>query len=87
MPRFYFHVFNDVVAMDEEGIELPDLATAREQAMDAAREMVCEAINKGHLNLDYRIEVTDEGGETLTIVSYRDAFTMTGEMPKPEQPA
>jgi hypothetical protein len=87
MPRFYFHVFNDVVAMDEEGIELPDLAAAREQAMDGARELVCEAINKGHLNLDHRIEVTDEAGETLTIVSYRDAFTMTGEQPKPEQPA
>ncbi|MDB5693258.1 MAG: hypothetical protein JWO81_2321 [Alphaproteobacteria bacterium] len=85
MPRFYFHVFNDVVAMDDEGIELADLAAAREQAMDSAREMVCEAINKGHLNLDHRIEVTDESGAKLMTVSHRDAFTLTGEA-RPEQP-
>jgi uncharacterized protein DUF6894 len=83
MPRFYFHVFNDVVAMDEEGAELPDLEAAREQALEAARELVCESIHHGHLNLDHRIEVAGEGGEKLMTISYRDAFTLTGEAPRP----
>ena len=84
MPRYYFHVFNDVVAIDEEGIELPDLDAAREQAMDSARELVCESIHKGHLNLDHRIEVEDEQRNKVLSISYRDAFTLTGENPQPK---
>jgi hypothetical protein len=83
MPRFYFHVFNDVTATDEEGIELPDAGAAREQALESARELVCESIHKGELNLDHRIEVTDEAGGKVLTISYRDAFTLTGEAPKP----
>jgi hypothetical protein len=82
MPRFYFHVYNDVIAIDEEGLELPDLEAAREQAMDSARELVCESIHKGHLNLDHRIEVDDEHHRRLMTISYRDAFTLTGERPR-----
>lgn len=81
MPRFYFHVYNDVIAIDEEGLELPDVEAAREQATESARELVCEGIHKGHLNLDHRIEVEDEGHERVLTVSYRDAFTVTGERP------
>ena len=82
MPRFYFHVYNDIVAMDEEGLELPDLDAAREQAMESARELVCEGIHKGHLNLDHRIEVEDEAHNSVLTVSYRDAFTVSGERPR-----
>jgi len=82
MPRFYFHVYNDVVAIDEEGLELPDLEAAREQAMDSARELVCESIHKGHLNLDHRIEVEDDTHENVLTLTYRDAFIVTGETPK-----
>ena len=82
MPRFYFHVFNDVIAIDEEGLELPDLETAREQAMESARELVCEGIHKGHLNLDHRIEVEDEAHNKVLILTYREAFTVRGETPK-----
>lgn len=82
MPRFYFHVYNDIIATDEEGLDLPDVDAAREQAMDSARELVCESIHKGHLNLDHRIEVEDEQHHSVMTVSYRDAFTLTGEPPR-----
>jgi hypothetical protein len=81
MPLFYFHLFNDVVVIDDEGVELPDAAAAREQAMESARELVCESIHKGWLNLDHRIEVEDAAHNRLMTVSYRDAFTLTGETP------
>ena len=84
MPRYFFHVFNDVTAIDEEGIELRDLEAAREQALEAARELVCESVHHGHLNLDHRIEVEDEAGKRLLSISYRDAFTVTGEKPRAE---
>ena len=83
MPRFYFHVYNDVIAHDDEGLELADVAAAREQAMESARELVCEGIHKGHLNLDHRIEVEDEDRKPVMTVTYRDAFTVTGEHPHP----
>ena len=82
MPRYFFHVYNDIVATDEEGMELPDLAAAREQALEAARELVCESVHKGQLNLDHRIEVEDAQGNMVLCVSYRDAFTVTGEEPR-----
>jgi hypothetical protein len=81
MPRFYFHVYNDLVAIDEEGLELPDLDAAREQAMESARELVCEGIHQGYLNLDHRIEVEDEAHEKVLTLSFRDAFTVSGEVP------
>ena len=78
MPRFYFHLYNDVIALDEEGAELPDLAAAREYALENAREMVCSSIKAGHLNLDHRIEVTDDGGERVMTLTFRDAFILEG---------
>jgi hypothetical protein len=87
MPRFYFHVFNDVVTTDDEGLDLPDLDAAREQALESARELVCDAVHKGHLNLDHRIEIEDEKGDRLLVLTFRDAFTVTGAAPTPNRTA
>jgi hypothetical protein len=78
MPRFYFHLCNDIIAEDEEGVELRDVEAAREHAIEEARVMVCESIKKGHLNLEHRIAVTDEAGAEVLDVSFRDAFTIEG---------
>ena len=78
MPRYYFHVFNDEVSMDEEGTLLPDLDAARETAMDGCRDLVCESVQKGHLNLDHRIDIADGKGEVVMKVTFRDAFTIQG---------
>jgi hypothetical protein len=56
MPHYYFNIYNDETTLDEEGRELPDLAAARELALDSARDLVCESVHKGHLNLDHRME-------------------------------
>jgi hypothetical protein len=85
MPRYYFHVFNDAVAMDDEGVDLPDLDAAREQALESARELVCDAVHKGHLNLEHRIEIEDEKGERVLTLTFRDAFTVTGAVPAPKK--
>ena len=77
-PRYYFSLFNDVVALDEEGVELPDAAAAYEHAVEEARVMVCESVRKGHLNLEHRIEVTDDSGVSVATVQFRDAFTIEG---------
>jgi hypothetical protein len=60
MPRFYFNLHDDVVAIDDEGRELADVGVARTEAIAAARELICEQVREGRLDLRHRIEVEDE---------------------------
>lgn len=73
MPRFYFHLYNDAVAMDDEGRILPDLDSARAAAVKEAREMMTESVLEGHLTLSHRIDVADETGAVVATVSFRNA--------------
>jgi hypothetical protein len=78
MGRYYSHVFNDEITIDEEGAELPEIEAARARAIEAARALVCESVQKGHLNLDHRIEVADENDARVMTVTFREAFTIRG---------
>lgn len=78
VPRFYFHLYDDGVLIDEEGQELPDLEAAYQRAVENAREMACANIKAGFLNLDYSIEIEDGQGETVLVVTFREAFTHGG---------
>jgi hypothetical protein len=73
MTRYFFHLHADSFVEDEEGIELADLASAREHALEGARDMVCADIRQGWLNLDHSIEITD-GKIQLMRLSFREAF-------------
>ena len=78
MPRYFFHVFNDEITIDEEGADLSDLDAARDFATESARSLVCDSIKKGHLNLDHRIEIADEAGARRLTLTFREAFTLEG---------
>jgi hypothetical protein len=80
MPRYRFHLRNDQIVDDEEGLYLADPGEARRHAIEAAREIACEHIKRyGNVNLDHFIEVADEAGEPIFRVAFRDAFTVIGE--------
>jgi hypothetical protein len=74
VPRFYFHVFDDIVSMDEAGQGADDLAAARAIALDGARDLVCEQVHRGYLNLENYIVVADEQGQELSRIQFREAF-------------
>lgn len=74
MERYFFHLFDDIETHDEEGMELADLAAARRQALSSAREMMCDQMRSGHLNLHHRIEVEDEGGAPVLTVTFASAI-------------
>ncbi|HEX8666914.1 MAG TPA: hypothetical protein VF727_00900 [Allosphingosinicella sp.] len=78
MPRFYFHVHNDIDAEDNEGVELPDVGAARNYAAENARALVCESVRKGHLNLDHYILVTGDTGREVLKLTFRESFTLEG---------
>jgi hypothetical protein len=76
VPRFYFHIFDDIVSMDECGQVADDLEAARAIALDGARELVCEQVHRGYLNLENYIVLADEQGEELCRIEFREAFTV-----------
>ncbi|MBA3512332.1 hypothetical protein [Sphingomonas sp.] len=79
MPRFYFHLYNDVDAPDEEGREMPDLATAHAYTVHLVRFTAAETIkDEGHFVLDHRIEIEDEHGTVLDTVYFKDAVKIEG---------
>jgi Domain of unknown function (DUF6894) len=74
VPRYFFHLYDDVVVMDDEGIELPTIEAARESALTGARAMICDQVSKGKINLGHRIEVADEAGERVHVIAFGDAI-------------
>ena len=78
MRRYFFHVYDAIEARDEEGVELPDAAAAKEEAIRGARALACEQVMHGQLNLAHRIVVEDEGGDTVAVVGFADAIAVQG---------
>ena len=76
MPRFFFHIIDDLVINDDEGIELPDVEAARGTALTGARAMICEQVAKGRITLHHRVEVEDEDGGPVLTLTFGDAVTI-----------
>jgi curved DNA-binding protein CbpA len=75
MARYYLHLFNRAGPVrDEEGTDVPDLAAARFQALQAVRDIVSEEAKKGVVDLHGRIEIADELGSTLHVLPFTDAI-------------
>ncbi len=73
VPRFYFNLFNDVSVVDDEGLELPDLAAAQEQARRGAAQIIAEVLAAGKkLNPRHRLEVQDESGHVVHTLMFSD---------------
>ena len=74
MPRYFFHLHNDVDAPDREGSELDNLEAARKFGLRQARFTAAETIKEaGHIIGDHRIDIEDEEGSVLDTVYFRDA--------------
>lgn len=73
MPRFYFHLRNDLDVPDEEGKELPSLEAALELAASEARKLAGEIVKEsGRITLSHRIDIEDDRHTFLASVSIRD---------------
>jgi hypothetical protein len=72
MPRYFFHVFDDIEAVDHEGLGCPDAEDAVGGAVKAARDWPPK-VRQGQLHLDHRIEVVDGDGSAVATVQFRTA--------------
>jgi hypothetical protein len=69
MRRFYFHLRQDgELVLDDEGIELPDVATARREAERGARELLAEAIKASKDTVPEAFVIADEHGREVDTV-------------------
>ena len=79
MPRFYFHVHDgEKATLDNEGIELPDTAAVREEALAAAREMMSDGMRSGEDWLGWRFEIAGEQGVPLLMVPFTEGIRESG---------
>ena len=77
MPRYYFHLRNDLSVDDPEGAELPDLDAARIRAEKYAVDMsAASVLEHARINLRHRIEVADASGKTVLTVTFGDVVTV-----------
>ena len=77
MPRYHFHVHNDVDAADEEGEEFSNLEAAKVSAITNARELMSNEVKyMGRLTLSHSIEITDELGVRLHVTRYGDCVVV-----------
>jgi hypothetical protein len=69
MPRYFFHRTNGKFERDREGIVLPDFHSVRKKAILYAGQTLEHHPEVVENDTDMRIEVTDESGTMLFMVT------------------
>lgn len=73
MRRFYFNLHNGLETEDQEGVELPDLAAAREVALQSIAAIVAEHIARGgRICLSHSLEVLDEDRRPVLLLPFAE---------------
>ena len=67
MPRYCFHVRDDMDIPDLEGADLRDIGAARQLMSETLKE-------DGRITLHHRIEVEDEARRVVETVEFDDAL-------------
>lgn len=80
MLRHYFHFRDrDEFIVDDVGMDLPDLAVVRENALAAARDMAADKTQAGEPIGHEAIEVVDDDGAPVISVVLRSAIRLVEE--------
>ena len=77
MPRYFLNIRNSLTFVeDEEGRELAGVAEVHGIAVEGALSLLSAEVAEGRLDLRGCIEVTDEQGDLVLTVPFRDALTI-----------
>ena len=74
MPRSFFQLRDGEAAEDPDGMYLPDVRTARLEAIRSARDITAEDVRRRKHDLSFSIEFTDEQGEPILAVPFREVI-------------
>jgi uncharacterized protein DUF6894 len=77
VPRYFFDLYNDFDATDEEGKEFADLTGAKANTLKEVREMLKTSIDEtGRIDLRHHVDVRDESGAVVYVMHFEDAVTV-----------
>ncbi|MEP9360046.1 hypothetical protein [Sphingomonas sp. KR3-1] len=77
MQRYFFNVHNGTgLTEDPEGMELPDLEAARQQALTGIRSLLGEELESGLIDLNGRLDICDRAGSVLRSVPFSEAVKL-----------
>jgi hypothetical protein len=65
VPKYFFHVLDGLVAIDNDGLILANDDQARTEALRGAGEMLTDSGMKIWLGNEWMMAVADEGGSVL----------------------
>ena len=65
MPRYHFNIYDGITSIDRDGTELPDVQSARREAMILAGAVIEDSAKISKLGEEWRMEVTDDTGLLL----------------------
>lgn len=64
MALFFLHIRDGAEVIHAKGSDLPDLAAARTEAIQSARELSQGVLDEGRLGIDRLVEIADESGRS-----------------------
>lgn len=75
MTMYYFHLRDGrEFVPDETGIDLATIDDARREAVQSARDILADQLREGKALDGQLIEISDEHGAVLEVVTFRDAL-------------
>lgn len=80
MARYFMHLRNgsDEV-LDPEGVELSGIDAIRTDVLKSARDILVGDLRSGVVDLRYRIDAENEGGEVIYTLAFKNAFSIIPE--------
>jgi hypothetical protein len=78
MPSYYFHIRDHgELVLDPDGLELPDIASARDECRKIVRAVLDEEKWPGEVETDRQFEIVDELGHAVLVVPFKEIEAMT----------
>ena len=79
MARFFFNILDDRTPVDEDGTELPDISTARSEAVRLCGEILREAGACFGSGTQWELEVTDD--HRIRLLTFRFSIHAVSNTP------
>lgn len=77
MPRYFFHIREGSELIEDlEGVDLPDIASVEEEAIQAAREILADRIKSGKVIDGQAFHVVDANGARVAQIPFKAALRL-----------
>jgi hypothetical protein len=80
MPRYFFNLVGEHAVQDPDGLDLPDIATARLHAMELAQALMRRTRVFRDAPALWSMQLIDDAGREVAVIPFRESatFSMNG---------